>query len=79
MLGLPEPEFRNGSEYLTLAGNAIGHDHVEGGYPVGGDNKQVLAKLVDVPYLAGAAGVGARQVGSQNCLFNEFRHSRYLL
>ena len=50
--GLLEPERRQLVEHVTLAGDALGHDHVEGRDSVGADYEEEVAHLVDVSHLA---------------------------
>ena len=53
VLRLVKPEVGDPRQQLALAGYRVGHDHVEGGDAVGGDEQQVaIVDLVDVAHLA---------------------------
>ena len=52
---LLEPEKRKLRQHAALIGNRRGENDVEGREPVGGDDQQAIAELVDVANLAAAA------------------------
>ena len=47
-----EPEFRDLRQNDAFIGNPVGHDDVERADPVGGDDEQLVAEVVDVAHLA---------------------------
>ena len=61
-----EPEMRNLREHLALARNAVGHDDVEGGDAVAGDEQQPVAEVEDFAHLAAAEFFDAGQVELEN-------------
>ena len=63
---LREPEMRNLREHLALARNAVGHDDVEGGNAVAGDEQQAVAEVEYLADLAAPDFFDARQIELQN-------------
>jgi hypothetical protein len=49
-----EPEMRDLREHFAFARNAVGHDDVEGGDAVAGDEQKTVAKVKDLANFAGA-------------------------
>src|SRR6185437_6381767 len=50
-----EPEGAEAGQDYPLLGDAVGQDPVEGADPVGGDDQEPVAQVVDVAHLAPAA------------------------
>ncbi len=61
-----EPEVRDLREHFALARNAVGHDDVEGGNAVAGDEQEAVAEVEDFADLAGADFFDAGQVELEN-------------
>ena len=61
-----KPEMRNLREHLALARNAVGHDDVEGGNAVAGDEQEAVAEVEDFADFAGADFFDAGQIELQN-------------
>src|ERR1017187_10764879 len=61
-----KPEMGNLREHLALARNAVGHDDVEGGDAVAGDEQEAVAEVEDFADLAGADFFDAGQIELQN-------------
>src|SRR5471032_336181 len=61
-----EPEMRDLCEYFALARNAVGHDYVEGGDAVAGDEQEAVAEVEDFADFAGADFFDAGEVELQN-------------
>src|ERR1017187_3202012 len=61
-----KPEMGNLREHLALARNAVGHDDVEGGDAVAGDEQEAVAEVEDFADLAGANFFDAGQVELEN-------------
>ena len=53
-------------EHFALARNAVGHDHVEGGDAVAGDEQKTVAEVEDFADFAGADFFDAGQIELQN-------------
>ena len=60
-----EPEERNLRQNLALARHAAGHDHVEGADPVGRNEEQRVAEVVDIAHLAAVDELHARNFGRE--------------
>ena len=63
---LREPEIGNLRQHLAFARDAVGHDDVEGGDAVGGDEEQAVAQIKYLPHLAAFEFFDARQIELQN-------------
>ncbi len=61
-----KPEMRDLREHLALARNAVGHDDVEGGNAVAGDEQEGVAEVEDFADLAGADFFDAGQIELQD-------------
>ncbi len=61
-----EPEMRNLREHLAFARNAVGHDDVEGGNAIAGDEQETVAEVIDFADFAGADFFDAGEVELQN-------------
>ena len=61
-----EPEMRDLREHFALARNAVGHDDVEGGDAVAGDEQQAVAEVEDFADLAALEFFDAGQIELEN-------------
>ena len=57
---------RNLREHLALARDAVGHDDIEGGNAVAGDEQQAVAEVEDFADFAAAEFFDAGQIELQN-------------
>ena len=58
-----EPEKRKLREDAAFVRDAGGHDHVEGGEPVGGDHQQLVAEIVNIADFSARGGLDAGEMG----------------
>ncbi len=61
-----EPEMGNLREHFAFVRNAVGHDDVEGGDAVAGDEQEAVAEVKDFADFAGADFFDAGQIELQN-------------
>ena len=61
-----EPEMRDLREHFAFARDAVGHDDVEGGDAVAGDEQEAVAEVKDFADLAGADFFDAGQIELEN-------------
>ena len=54
LVQLPEPESAELRQYPPLVGNSVGQHEVEGADPIGADQQQPVAQVVNIPYFAAA-------------------------
>ena len=61
-----EPETRDLGEDFTFVRNSRTEDVVERRDPIGGDDEQLVAEVVDVPDFSGAVGLTITEGGIEN-------------
>src|SRR5665213_3429315 len=61
-----KPEMRDLREHFAFARNAVGHDDVEGGDAVAGDEQEAVAEVEDFADFAGANFFDAGQIKLEN-------------
>src|ERR1035437_2292508 len=61
-----KPEMRDLCEHFAFARDAVGHDDVEGGDAVAGDEQEAVAEVIDFANLAGADFFEAGQIELEN-------------
>jgi hypothetical protein len=59
--GLREPEIGNLGEHFAFARDAVGHDDVEGGDAIAGDEQEAIAEVKDFADFAAADFLDARK------------------
>ena len=67
-----EPEQRKLREDPSFIRNRCGHDDIECGKTVGGDNEQFVAEIVDVAHFAASRGRNAGEI----CFLQDAHGSR---